>query len=214
MLDRVPDRFRTENVGIGTDADSILGLSIRSASCLFDGEGGHQLKLNRPDDAHTASLIFSTDHSTHAEIGLTGGMGLTIKTTPDGLVFSNALSVDPVTAIVDCPAGLTRDGHAVYDSGNAPGILFDRCAIANGQDLDMLIQRGTYFQTSNYRASTGSHYPRSLAGTLTVIEAPFETLQRYQLYGGAQNGEGGAIFLQSLYGGVWKAWRKLVTEPA
>lgn len=197
-----------DHVGIGTSADPTLTLSLYGPSSLFSGPNGHQLKLDRPNETATSSLLFTTAHQAQAEIGLTGPQGLSWKVSPDGSTFILALSVDPLTGAVDCPVGLRRDGHEVYDTGSAPGLMFERGIIPNGADMNTQTDTGIYYQTSNFGASTGSNYPRPLAGTLMVRDTPLEVQQTYRLYGGAPNDEGDALFFRSLYGGVWRAWRK------
>jgi len=93
--------------GINTTADEANRLAVKSPATLLDNEGGsHQLKVNKSEAGDTASLLFQSGYTGHAELGLTGDQNLHIKTSPDGNVFSDALIVDTQTGAIKTPYGL------------------------------------------------------------------------------------------------------------
>lgn len=81
-------------IGINATADSQNRLAVSAPSSLFSHEGGsHRLAVNRETAADTASLTFQTGFSGQAELGLAGNDALAIKTSPDGIVFTEAMRV-------------------------------------------------------------------------------------------------------------------------
>ncbi|WP_238373105.1 peptidase G2 autoproteolytic cleavage domain-containing protein [Heliomarina baculiformis] len=91
-----PDRLN--KLGIRTDADAVNRLAISAEASLFSHDGaGHQLKINKADTGDTASLLFQSNYTGHAEMGLAGNTGFSIKTSPDGAAWSDALVVDPAS---------------------------------------------------------------------------------------------------------------------
>lgn len=93
-------------LGIGTTASTPNALSVSSAATLLSHDGAdHQLKINKAADANTASLMFQSDWTGHAEMGLMGGTDFKVKVSPDGQAFKEALTVDNATAAVQFPAG-------------------------------------------------------------------------------------------------------------
>lgn len=60
-------------LGVNTSADDTNRLAVASEASLFTHIGaGHQLKLNKSTPADTASLLFQTNWSGRAEMGLAG----------------------------------------------------------------------------------------------------------------------------------------------
>ena len=91
-----PDRLN--KLGIRTDADAVNRLAISAEASLFSHDGaGHQLKINKAGTGDTASLLFQSNYTGHAEMGLAGNTGFSIKTSPDGAAWSDALVVDPAS---------------------------------------------------------------------------------------------------------------------
>lgn len=89
-----------DGVGIGTSADATNRLAVESpASLLTGGTGGHQLKINKANTPDTASMVFQSGWTGHAEIGLAGGEDLSIKTSPNGNSWTTALAFDAVRGV-------------------------------------------------------------------------------------------------------------------
>ncbi len=88
-------------VGINTTADPTNKLAVKSEAILFDHIGaGVQLKLDKAAAGDTASILLQTGYSGRAEIGLCGDDHLHIRTSPDGMTFTDAVLIDNVSGVV------------------------------------------------------------------------------------------------------------------
>lgn len=91
-----PPRF-----GINTSPDDTNRLAVASAASLFTHVGnGHRMTVNKAAIAETASLLFQSNWSGRAEIGLTGSDQLTIKTSANGVSWATALSISSAGAVL------------------------------------------------------------------------------------------------------------------
>ena len=97
-------------LGVGTVADATNRLAVASDAVLLSHDGaGHQVKVNKAGVGDTASLLFQSDWTGHAEIGLAGDTALSFKVSPDGQTWHTALRADPQTGQISlAPAGLER----------------------------------------------------------------------------------------------------------
>lgn len=94
-------------LGINTSADSANRLAVSAAATLLTHAGnGHQLKLNKAASADTASLLYQTNWSGRAEMGLAGDDHWRLKVSPDGASWINALTVNATTGMATVAAGL------------------------------------------------------------------------------------------------------------
>ncbi len=101
-----------ERLGINTSADANNRLSVNADSTLLNHEGaGHRLTLNKAGPSETASLLYQSDWSGRAEMGLTGSDDFVVKTSADGAGWMDALRIDAASARVTLPAGLTTGGE-------------------------------------------------------------------------------------------------------
>lgn len=92
-------------MGINTAADTTNRLAVSSAATLLTHAGaGHQLKLNKAASGDTASLLYQTNWSGRAEMGLMGDDHWRIKVSPDGSSWINALTVNASTGITTVAA--------------------------------------------------------------------------------------------------------------
>lgn len=79
-------------LGINGTADTTNRLAISSPASLFNNDGsGHQMKVNKAATGDTASLLFQTDWSGRAEMGLAGNDDFEIKVSADGSAWHTAL---------------------------------------------------------------------------------------------------------------------------
>jgi len=87
-----------EGVGVNATADVTNRLSVASPATLFNNEGqGHQIKVNKAASADTASLMFQTNWTGHAEMGLTGSDDFAIKVSADGTTWATGLVIEAAT---------------------------------------------------------------------------------------------------------------------
>lgn len=142
-----------DGVGIATSFDSTNRLSVRSPATLLSHEGGgHQLKINKSSAGETASLLFQSNWTGHAEMGLSGNTGFSIKVSPDGGTWTDALRFDPTTgaasgaAVQNSPDDTTVGRLMRADFGYGPGNLVGLVSESGGAPTGAVIERGS---TSN-----------------------------------------------------------------
>ncbi|MBR3369149.1 MAG: DUF2793 domain-containing protein [Rhodobacteraceae bacterium] len=94
---RLPDVLAPvmDSLGIRTSADATNRLAVAGDASLFTHDGtGHQMKINKAATGQTASLLFQSDWSGRAEMGLAGNDDFTIKLSADGTTWHDALRLD------------------------------------------------------------------------------------------------------------------------
>jgi hypothetical protein len=91
----LPDDAQFDQLGIGATPDATNRFALSSdASLLTHGaSGGHQLKINKETAGDTASLLFQSGWTGHAEMGLAGNNDFSIKQSPDGSNWFSALTL-------------------------------------------------------------------------------------------------------------------------
>ncbi|SMQ85722.1 Chaperone of endosialidase [Devosia lucknowensis] len=95
-------------LGINASADSTNRLSVSAPATLFSHAGaGHQLKLNKAANGDTASLLFQSNWSGRAEMGLIGDSNWRIKVSPDGSSWTDAIVFEATTSLTTV-AGILR----------------------------------------------------------------------------------------------------------
>ncbi|MFC5385286.1 DUF2793 domain-containing protein [Aquamicrobium segne] len=110
-------------LGINTTADTLNRLAIAADATLLSHDGAdHHLKLNKATATDTGSLLFQTDFSGRAEMGLAGNDDFSIKVSSDGEAWTTALSVDRET------------GRLGVGVGKPQAVLHTKAPI-NGQNL-------------------------------------------------------------------------------
>lgn len=87
-------------VGINAAADTTNRFVISAAASLHNHAGaGHQVKINKATSADTASLLYQSNWSGRAEMGLAGDDRFRIKVSADGGSWVNALEIAPTGAM-------------------------------------------------------------------------------------------------------------------
>ena len=157
-----------ETLGVNTTADATNRLSVAAPAVLFSHEPGgadHRLNLNRAGTSDTASLVFQSGFSGRAEIGLTGGEGLSVKVSADGAAWTTALEIDGGSGAV---SGLSVQQSAtdatpgrlmLAEHGLSRGGLLDPVAMNAGQPAGGVIERG---------ADAGGEWVKWADGTVLV----------------------------------------------
>ncbi len=141
-------------LGIATAADAVNRLAVSApATLLSHGGGGHQLKINKAADADTASLLFQSNWTGHAEMGLAGDTAFALKLSPDGSSWSTVLRADATGLQLDVPmsgtavqanAADTTPGRLMRaDYGYGPGNVLGTVTEAAGQPTGAVIERGS-----------------------------------------------------------------------
>lgn len=89
------DTQNLDGIGIGTHSDVTNKLAVQADATLLSHDGaGHQLKVNKAAATDTASLLFQSNWTGHAEMGLAGNTDFAIKVSPDGTGWTDALRID------------------------------------------------------------------------------------------------------------------------
>lgn len=85
-------------LGVNASADSTNRLAVASEATLLTHAGaGHQLKLNKAAAADTASLLFQSNWSGRAEMGLMGDDNWRIKVSANGSSWLDAITINAAT---------------------------------------------------------------------------------------------------------------------
>ena len=150
------DMNNLDGIGIRAAWDSVNRLSVSSQASLFNHDGaGHQLKVNKAAAAETASLLFQSGFTGHAEMGLAGDTAFSVKVSADGSNWSEAMRADPATGqmIFDQPmsgqaiqqsADDTTAGRLMRaDWGYGPGTILGTVSQAGGVPTGALIETGS-----------------------------------------------------------------------
>ena len=113
-------------VGINATADETNRLAVSSAATLFTHAGGdHRFKLNKNAAGDTASLLYQTNWSGRAEMGLAGSDDFRINVSSDGAQWKTALAVDRASGAVSLPNTPPGVLHAQSLAGQGPGFAAD-----------------------------------------------------------------------------------------
>ena len=99
-------------IGINTNADTTNKFAVKSNAAYFShddvtpGTGDTRLSLNKSLPAKTASLVFQTNWSGRAEMGLSGDDDWRIRVSADGAIWKDAIQISRATGGVRLPNGL------------------------------------------------------------------------------------------------------------
>ena len=140
-----------QNVGINSTADATNRLSISASASLYSHEGAsHQVKVNKASTADTVSLLFQTNWSGHAEMGLNGSKSWSLKISPDGSSWQEAISFDPSSGSVsgafiqsvptDTMAGRLMRTDFGYSPGNIIGGVSEVGVVQVGRSLSEAVR--------------------------------------------------------------------------
>ncbi len=106
-----------ERLGVGTEPDDINRFAAKLNTALWTalttGEGGTgdlRYTLNKEGADHVLSLLFQSGWSGRAELGLTGSDDISLRVSPDGADWIEALRVERATGAAHMPALTT---HAI-----------------------------------------------------------------------------------------------------
>ncbi len=152
-------------LGVNTTADATNRLAVKSAALLFDNEGaGVQAKINKNAVADTASLLYQTNYSGRAELGLAGDNDFRLKVSANGSAWNDAIVVDRTTGAVSLPntgsLGVSDgDKGDITVSAGASTWTIDNAVVSNAK----LANVATATIKGRVTAATGS--PEDLTGT-------------------------------------------------
>ncbi len=150
-------------LGLNAAADSANRLTVSSPNTLLThAGGGHQLKINKASPVDTASLMFQSNWTGHAEMGLAGNNSWSVKVSPDGTNWIAALSLDsttglPTGAAVQQSANDTTEGVLMRaDFGFSPGNLLGTVTESAGVPTGAVMESGTTSEGTYVRYADGT----------------------------------------------------------
>ena len=139
-----------DRLGIATSANAQNPLAVAGPATLLTHVGaGHQLKVNKAGVGDTASLLFQSNWSGHAEMGLAGETAFSLKVSPDGSSWTEALRADPGSghltgAAIQSSATDTTAGRLMRaDWGYGPGNLLGSVALSGGVPTGAVFEQGS-----------------------------------------------------------------------
>jgi hypothetical protein len=157
-----------EALGVATQADATNRLAVAAPAVLLTHAGaGHQLKINKASVGETASLLFQSDWSGRAELGLAGEDDFSFKVSPDGAAWHTALTIAAADGIPDLRAGATIGGSLAYRRANILGPV----AQSGGVPTGAVIESGSNSNGSYRRFADGTQvcWHRMNAGSATAF---------------------------------------------
>ena len=106
----------------GATADSTNRLSVNAPAVLLNNAGaGIEATVNKAAAGNDAAVAFKTGFSARALFGLLGSDDVTLKVSPDGASYFDALIADRSTGRVSFPAGVALAGLAADPASPADG---------------------------------------------------------------------------------------------
>ncbi len=116
--------------GINTEADAYNRLAVASDAVLLTHNGaGHQLKINKNLRENTASLLFQSNWTGYAEMGITGENNFSIKVADDSGQWRQALRIDSASGNIAIgsvwPTAPLHVGGAIRPGNYEAGFLPD-----------------------------------------------------------------------------------------
>ncbi|WP_422031930.1 DUF2793 domain-containing protein [Roseovarius sp.] len=180
----LPDLDNLDGIGINTASDGTNRLAVASAATLLTHEGaGHQLKINKSAGTDTASLLFQSNWTGHAEMGLAGDTAFSVKVSDDGSTWHDALRADPATqqietgfqltgaAVQQSPTDTTAGRLMRADYGFGPGNLLGTVTQSGGTPTGAVIERGSNANGDYVRFADGTQIcgKRRLAGAVGAV---------------------------------------------
>lgn len=208
----LPSLDNLDGVGVNTTADAVNRLAVAAPATLLTHDGaGHQIKVNKSTPADTASLLFQTNWSGRAEMGLAGNDDWSIKLSPDGSSWIDALRLDAITGkasgdAIQSDATDTTGGRLLkvgaFGLGTSGGVP------TPGNDANQCVTPGfNYrFSTSGSNAPVGNPY----GSTLHVFAGTGG--QRIQQLFISTNGQDMWLRGTGDTGATWSDWQKVFLQ--
>ena len=97
----IPENLSLSMLGVHATADAVNRLAISSDASLFNHAGaGHQVKVNKQAVTDTASLLYQTNWTGFAEMGLNGSNDFSVRVSSDTGQWREAIRIDHATGNV------------------------------------------------------------------------------------------------------------------
>lgn len=218
----IPSFDTMDILGVNTTADTTNRFSLSSDASLFNNAGGgHQVKINKAAGTDTASLLFQSGWTGHAEMGLAGDNSFSVKVSADGSAWTSPFKIDPVagtvtlapaTAVqIDAPitGGVVQTDALDTTQGRlmktgafglgAPGALLTDVSVIDGSIAPGLYQmNGSTVGAPRTWGMQHLIHSRRAAGSGETQLALIE--------------DDGSLFYRSRTSGSWQAWQQVATS--
>lgn len=107
----------TGHIGLGAAGDAGNRLVVKGTSALFDAEtDDFRFVFSKKTSADDAAMVFQSNYSGRALIGLLGSDDFVFTVSPDGSTYEQALVIDKDTALVDFPKNAKFSASLNYDA--------------------------------------------------------------------------------------------------
>lgn len=205
----------------------ITGTPIESAK--YNGViGDLEADANNPRPILAGGTAASTASAARSNLGLEIGVDVqaydatltsiaALGTAADRIGYTTGVDTWAETAISSFGRSLIDDANAATARGTlgiGAGIPQDSVVIPGSEDLDSYTTPGFYHQPTNADAASGSNYPVSVAGALTVVASGQfgRVSQIYNQYYRSADG-GPRMFIRAQGdGGTWSSWEELLSS--
>lgn len=138
-------------IGVNATSDVTNRLTVSSAATLLNHDGaGHQVKINKSGAGDTGTLLYQTNWSGRAEMGLAGEDDWSLKVSADGSTWVTALRIDRNTGDLIGNAAL-RPGQ--YATGSRPSASV---AGLGAMIYDSDLSQPVWSDGTNWRDASGS----------------------------------------------------------
>ena len=154
----------TPMLGVNATADSTNKLAVASDAVLFNHNGtSTQVKLNKNASGNTASFLYQTNFSGRAEFGTIGDDHFTLKVSPDGSSWLDALKVSSSTGRVarkSLAVGLSAAGSNQAGATALSKSVNIVSSVSSGQGVRLPTpDAGEFILVANQGANNLSVYP-------------------------------------------------------
>ncbi|NIX76906.1 DUF2793 domain-containing protein [Microvirga terricola] len=161
------DLSRAERLGIGTAPDDLNRIAAKLNATLFSalttaegGTGDLRFVLNKTDAGNVLSQLYQRGFSGRAETGLIGSDDFSLRVSPDGSQWRDALRVDCNSGFVSFPSGTAA-------LPNANLLINSNFLVNQRASIGGTIASGYYTYDRWKAGSGGGTFSRATDGTMT-----------------------------------------------
>ncbi|SNY47305.1 Protein of unknown function [Pseudooceanicola antarcticus] len=195
-------------LGVNASADAVNRLAVSAQAVLLTHAGSdHQVKVNKAGSGDTASLLYQSNWSGRAEMGLAGDDDFSIKVSADGSAWVTALRFDGTDGSASGDAVQSDAGDDTIGRLMTVGAfgLGGGAVAAPSDDADNCTLGGLWDFTAS-----GANCPLAdpSGGTLLALPGGSGTRQVFA------NEEGTRLWLRSHDGASWSNWSELFTQAS
>lgn len=179
-------------LGVGTSADAVNPFSAQVNNALWTalptaegGTGDLRYVLNKQASGNTLAMLFQSDYSGRAEIGLRGNEDFTLATSPDGSLWKVALVASAAsgnvgiknTPVSGVDLDIYGDGKVVANGASSPSFKQIRNGAAdNYLEMTLVTQTEARFDLTNPSGPANMmFYCKPLDGTSSCLVGFFRT---------------------------------------